>query len=510
MASKSCGSARVVCADADCADARTNAPANPMAAPTASRPTADETDARETIIARYRAANAYINEGLIRCDADAVVPSASGRTRRDWMRAFLPQIDHPEQAFEAIHVAGTSGKGSVCTMIAAILQAAGVRTGLHVSPYLQVATEKLWVDGVLASADQYAALVDDLRPAAEAFRGPEVPMHGIASVALCLEHFRRERVELGVIEVGVGGRNDLTHVLRTRVAVITNVGLDHEKTLGPTLADIAGHKAGIIEGASCAVVHAPNESDAGLLACRAEAARSSTPLREIRPGRDYRTLAPSDDGHVRLDFYGHRLNLEAVELAMLGPFQAANAAMAIAACEQADPEGTQVDEAAVREGLACARLPGRLEYVQSEGGVGVLLDGAHNPDKLAALVAALKARGEKRLHLVFGGLASKAPGAALPELIARATSVTFTEPRVYAKTARSADELWHELGRDHARAAALPHCPEAVAHALAQAAAGDLVLVTGSIYLVGEARGRWFAEDDVLLGRSSWPVRADR
>lgn len=476
-----------------------------MAAPTASTPTPDETGRREEI-ARYRKANAYINEGLIRCDADAVAP-ASGRTRRDWMRAFLPQIGHPEQAFEAIHVAGTSGKGSVCTMIAAILQAAGVRTGLHVSPYLQVATEKLWVDGVLASADQYGALVDDLRPAAEAFRGPDVPMHGIASVALCLEHFRRERVELGVIEVGVGGRNDLTNVLRTRVAVVTNVGLDHEKTLGPTLADIAGHKAGIIEHAGCAVVHAPDDKDAGLLACRAEAARTSTPLREVQPGRDYRPL-PSDDGRVRLDFYGRRLKLEAVELAMLGPFQATNAALAIAACEQADPEGTHVDEAAVREGLAQARLPGRLERLPSEDGVDVLLDGAHNPDKLAALVAALSATGNERLHLVFGGLASKAPGAALPKLIARATTVTFTEPRVYAKTARPADELLRELGRDHARATALPRCADAVAYALDGAAPGDLVLVTGSIYLVGEARGRWFAEDEVLLGRSSWPVRA--
>lgn len=151
----------------------------------------------ESLSARYDRANHYIDHGLIRLDAETSDPQ---RTRRDWMLWFLPHIGQPQHGIPAIHVTGTSGKGSVAMMIAEILRAHGLRVGLHVSPYLQVATEKLWVDGRYASVDEYEALVAWIRPICERLRGPEVPLHGLASVALCLEYFRRQAVDVIVME----------------------------------------------------------------------------------------------------------------------------------------------------------------------------------------------------------------------------------------------------------------------------------------------------------------------
>ncbi|MCK5799140.1 MAG: bifunctional folylpolyglutamate synthase/dihydrofolate synthase [Deltaproteobacteria bacterium] len=458
-------------------------------------------------IARYHAANHYINEGLIRRDADAATPSPL--TRRERMERFLPRLGHPERAFGAIHIAGTSGKGSTSVMVAEILRAAGLRTGLHVSPYLQVATEKLWVDGRFASAAQYHDLVFALRPHAEACRGPDVPMHGMASVALFLDYFRREKIDIAVIEVGVGGRNDIRNILDTRVAAITNVGPDHLKTLGPNLADIAAHKAGIIKAGCRALVHALGDTshdgrDFALQAARAQADAVSAPLRIIRPGRDYRLLPPTSDGRTRLAYRGSQLRLDDLELATGGAFQAQNAAVAIAICEEAYPDGP-VNEDAVRRGLAKARLAARLERLAPgpKNHCPVLLDGAHNPDKIAALVRALD--GHRRLHLVFGGLASKHPGPATTALVQRSASVTFAEPRVYAKAPRDALEFLSKLGNDHPNARTEVDVHTAIEVALAEASPRDLVVITGSLYLAGQARSRWYPDDDVLRQRTSWP-----
>jgi dihydrofolate synthase/folylpolyglutamate synthase len=347
---------------------------------------------------QYERANAFINEGLIRCDAPA---DPNHRSRRDWMRELLPQIGHPEQSYPAIHVAGTSGKGSVATMIANILWASGLRTGLHVSPYVQLATEKLWIDGRYASASEYTALVDWFRPIADQVRGPYAPLHGLASVALCLEHFRRRAVDVAVMEAGVGGRRDLTTVVDTRVAVITNVGRDHEKTLGPTLADIAWHKAGIIRPGCRAVIFARTSADPLVKAARQAAHEAAAQLRIVTP--DQVSIQHESSDFASISFSGRRLRLHNARLALRGSVQAANAALALAACEEFDPEGRWVNAATARQGLEAARLPARQELVPASGHspaqaggdcptrplpCPVLLDGAHNTDKLQGVVGA--------------------------------------------------------------------------------------------------------------------------
>jgi dihydrofolate synthase/folylpolyglutamate synthase len=447
---------------------------------------------------RYQRACTYINEGLIRTETPQ---EPNPRTRRQWMEWFLPGLDRPQRSFEAIHIAGTSGKGSVAMMIAEILDAAGIRAGLHISPYLQVATEKLWVDGSYASAAEFVSLVDWIRPAAEACRGPHTPLHGMASVGIFLEHFRRCGVQLGVVEAGVGGRSDLTNVLNTRVAVITAVGLDHVKTLGPTLESIAWHKAGIIKPGCRAVVLA----GPAVPAAQSEARGAGAPLRVIEP-RDFSgTTDPS--GRVLLDFRGERLSLRQAPLAMPGRFQAENAALAVAAVEELGaPYEERVTEQAVRAGLERARLPGRLEVVprSERNPCQVLLDGAHNPDKLVAMIATLRGLSYRRLHLVYGSLGSRTPDRELRQLASLAATFVVSEPRVYQKSPRPAEEVARAIAGECQVIHLEPSPPDAIARALERADPDDLVVVTGSLYLCGEVRGRWYPADEVLVRRSSW------
>ena len=446
----------------------------------------------------YKRANHYINEGLIRTSWPE---EPQPRKRREWMEWFLPRLDHPQRVWEAIHVAGTSGKGSVAVMVAEILRAAGVRAGLHVSPYLQVSTEKLWVDGRYASAREYDDLVQWITPACEACRGPHVPLHGMASVGLCLEHFRRQGVELGVMETGVGGRSDLTNVLRTRVAVITSVGLDHIKTLGPELADIAWHKAGIIKaGCRAVVLHGP-----GAVAARRQAAEVGAPLRVLEPG-EYSGSA-DENGTQRLTFRGRRYSLDGVPLAMAGAFQAENAALAVAAIEELGEQAHAISEQHVRQGLANARMPGRVERLAA-GPLNlcpVVLDGAHNPDKLAALLSVLPDLPHRRLHVVYGSLGHRTPDEALTRLAGAATTLVLSQPNVYAKSPRPVAEIAAAVaGHGGAEVIQQPDPLAAVEQALDHAGPDDLVVVTGSLYLCGEIRGRWYPEQQVLERRQSW------
>lgn len=443
----------------------------------------------------YLEANRYLDEGLIRTGA---APPSGSRTRREWMEAFLPAIGNPHRGLPAVQVAGTSGKGSTALFLAEILRAAGKHVGLHISPYLQVSTEKLWVDGRYASGEELLDLVRWIQPICEKWRGPEVPLHGLASVGVCLEHARRQGVDLLVMETGVGGREDITTVLETQVAVITRIGLDHVKTLGPTIRDIAWHKAGIIRPGCRAVVL----DGAGREAAQAQAEAVGAPLTVLKAEQFRADVQP--DGRVRLDFRGRRLHLRGVLLGMAGAFQAENAALAVAAAEALDPEGAWIDEEAVRTGLGRARLPGRLERIEAHP-CPVILDGAHNPDKLDAALEAVAGRRYSALHAVFGSLGSHDTVAGLRALHRRARTLVLTRPRVYAKEPRPPMELARLLRHQDGGHVGVVDDPEAaLEQALGAAQADDLVLVTGSLYLVGQLRGRFFPSTEVVDRRASF------
>lgn len=398
----------------------------------------------------------------------------------DRTRQILAALGSPQDAYATIHVTGTSGKGSTAAVIAAMLTAAGYRTGLRTSPYLQVATEKLQISHRLINGDAFASGVDAVFSAAERL-GLAPLVYTEAWAALSYLWFAQRRVDIAVIEVGAGGRFDTTNVITPEVSVITSVGLDHVVSLGPTLADIAWHKAGIIKRGRPVVIGELRPE--ALTVVEHEAQLLGAPI--------IRTGAP------------------ALELAtgMRGAFQSVNAAIALGVMAALRASGRVIPEAAEQSGLAAARLPGRLERMPGDG-PGVWLDGAHNADKMQALVSSLGLLLRPKPVMVVGALGTKDIAAMAGAIATAASAVVCTEPHVLGKQASPAGEVAGAL-----RAAGFTGpimCEPDPLRALAMAeengqAQNEPVVVTGSLYLIGEVRRRWFPDAAIVTQRTPWP-----
>lgn len=417
--------------------------------------------------------------------------------RLDRLRALLDFLGNPQRAYRTIHIAGTSGKGSTSTFTASILTAAGFRTGAHVSPYLQVATEKLQINGQIVPAARYAALVDSMRASVEAWvaDGHARPNYGEFWVAMTYRYFAEERVDVAVIEVGAGGRFDVTNVIEPDVAAITSIGYDHTVTLGSTLPEIAWHKAGIIKPGAIAV-SAVSEPEA-LPVIEAEALKQGVELRRVRQGHEFDTVETSERGTSFVDAAsGRRFQAQ-----LPGSFQAINAAAAVAITRAFNPD--RVTDDAIAAGLDSARFPGRMETVQRAP--LVLLDGAHNPEKVASLARNLDILyPDRRTLVVFGALESKNYEEMLESLLPRAAVLIATAPRVFAKPSTTATEI-AALAPVGMTTAAIDDPIAAVDRAIDMAGPGDVVLVTGSLYLVGNVRERWYPSERILELGTCWP-----
>ena len=400
--------------------------------------------------------------------------------RLERTRHILEALGRPQDAYATVHVTGTSGKGSTAAAIAAILAAAGYRTGLRTSPYLQVATEKLQVSHRLIDGAAFAAGVDTVLGAAERL-GLAPLVYTEAWAALSYLWFSLQQVDIAVIEVGAGGRFDTTNVITPEVSVITSVGMDHVVTLGPTLADIAWHKAGIIKRGRPVVIGdlrpealAVIEREAGALA--APLIRASVPVTSVKTG-------------------------------MTGGFQSVNGAIALGVMEALRLAGRTIPHAAEASGLAAARLPGRLERMP-DSAPGIWLDGAHNADKIQALTSSLPSLLARKPVMVVGALGSKDIAAMAGAIATSASAVICTEPHVYGKRALPASEV-----ADALRAAGFTgpvQIEPDPAHAVSRAeeigrTKDEPVVVTGSLYLVGEVRRRWFPDDAIVGQRTPWP-----
>ncbi len=420
------------------------------------------------------------------------------------LRAFLRFLNDPQDAYPVVHVTGTSGKGSTAAFIASILDSAGYRVGLHVSPYLQVETEKLQIGRELIAAERFADLVSELDEAVRSWvaRGGQPLTYGEFWTALAFSAFRAEHVDIAVIEVGVGGRFDLTNVVQPAVSVITTVGLDHIRTLGPTIRDIAWHKAGIIKPGRPAVTGVTEPELLAVL--QSEATAVGAPLRVLVPGRDF------DHAFERgRSFLVDRLHERKFLLGLAGDFQAMNAALAVAAVQALSPQLPRLPDEAIAQGLATARFPGRFEIVQHAP--TVLLDGAHNPQKLEALLTALDRlpRPGRRL-IVFGVLDGHDAAAMAAQLATQADLVITTRPRAILREAADPDSLAALFASRSCTALAIPDVDTAIETALALAGPEDQVIVTGSLYLVGQIREHWYPAADIITQRTCWPKPAGR
>lgn len=471
----------------------------------------DGSDQVHALLQRFRSASADLDALIERSPSpvdktrDAVQARAGMRMGR--LRRFLAALGNPQDRYPIIHVTGTSGKGSTSTAIAAILTAAGYRTGLHTSPYLQVPTEKLQIDGQLLAPDVYADRVGEVMRAHDRWleAGEQPLTYGEMWVALAFHSFAVAAVDAAVFEVGAGGRFDLTNVLRPVTSVITSVGIDHTNTLGDTIAEIAWHKAGIIKPGAPAVSAVLDPEAAAIVA--AEAASVGVPL--TRVPADLAVLQTGPGGTSWRDPETGR----PWTVALGGHFQARNGMAAVAAVRAAAPAliaatGLPIGEDAIHAGLRAARIPGRMELMR--GRVPVVLDGAHNPEKVAALAASIPAflpvPGGRRIA-VLGALEAKQADEMIASLMPVIDEIVATSPQVLAKEARAAESL-AAAARQVGFAGRLTIEPEphrAVERALAAAGPRDAILVTGSLYLVGNVRSRWYREEAIVLQQTSWP-----
>ena len=376
------------------------------------------------------------------------------------MHALLKLLDHPERGHRIVHVAGTNGKGSVCAMVAGVLMAAGFRVLRFTSPHLNSYRERFWIDGRWIAPEHLERVlvhVESVVPQVDAELGPVTEFERLTAIAFCLA--RELAVDWLVLEVGLGGRLDATNVVETpEVSVITRIARDHVDWLGDSIPAIALEKAGILRPGCAAVTAAGGEA---LEAIIGEARRLNADLLAIAP-----------DVSLRPTWRG-----KPVEIALAGPYQRFNLAIALAVFEILVSRGHDLSDSAVHEGLRDVRWPGRLERIVAADGQVFILDGAHNVDGAVALASALA---PGRRVLVFGALADKEPEAlagVLAPLADRHVLAPVPSPRTWQPDATG---VW-----SGARIAA--NVPEAIALAR-ECSAGDPIVVAGSLYLVGAVR----------------------
>lgn len=400
---------------------------------------------------------------------------------------LLELLGNPHLGVDAphfVHVGGTNGKGSVSTMLAAILQAAGRHTGFFSSPHLHSYRERFRLDGQEISRVDLVRQLAVIRPLLVQLeeQGEEAPTEFEVSTALALHYFQQRQADWAVMEVGLGGEIDSTNVIQPDLAVITNVAMDHMDYLGHTLTEIAGVKAGIIKPGVPLLTAAQDAEVLAVLQGRAQAAGSQL----LQLGRDFAYEVEKSDIDGQTFTYCDKMSGECwsgLHIRLLGEHQLANAALAAAAARRLG-----LPETAVRSGLAAADWPGRLEIVSQKP--LVVLDGAHNVAGMQALSAALRQYWPERpIVAVLGMLADKEREAALRLLLPQLSQAVITR----VPSPRAGDwQVLAEICREYGVPCQLEEDVAAAVAAgqrlAANSAAEPLLLVTGSLYMLADAR----------------------
>ena len=400
--------------------------------------------------------------------------------------ALMELMDGPHRKFRSIHVAGTNGKGSTALFLASMLQASGRRVGLYTSPHLVSFTERVRINGTPISEDRVVELAGRIRERSRGVAGPDgepiTPTFFEVTTALAFAYFAEEGTDVVVVETGMGGRLDSTNVITPLVSVITNIDREHTEYLGDTIGKIAAEKAGIIKPGIPVVTGAVQPEAVAVLESRAK--EQGAPFFLL--GRDFGAENVAASVHPAFDFRGTGGELRGMRLAMLGMHQVDNACLALAAVERLQDAGIEIGEAAVRGGMERAVWEGRLERVARRP--DLYLDGAHNPAAALRLADALRTlKNEyRRLILVVGILADKDAAGILAHLAPLADVVVATKPQ-YSR-ALDPGRIMQELGRYACGRAATLDVGQAIAEARRQASPDDLIVVTGSLYVVGDAR----------------------
>lgn len=397
------------------------------------------------------------------------------------MQTLLQALGDPQRRFPGVLVAGTNGKGSTSTLLAAIAGHAGLTVGLYTSPHLESPRERVRVDGRALPGPELSELLLEVVAVANRVLGaPPTYFEAFTAAAFCA--FARRQVDLAVLEVGMGGRLDATNTADPILSIVTPIGLDHQQYLGNTLTEIAGEKAGVLRRGAPAVAWVPaGEARTALaaaatrLGCDLEFADTTCTVAAIGhpdwTGTELRARTPAGDHLLRSS--------------LLGAHQLGNIALAVRAAERLRQLGwTAIGDGAIARGVAAARWPGRLERVDLRDGRRVLLDGAHNPDGADVLASFLRSAGGP-YDLLFGALADKETERMLPQLVRGARRVTLTSPP--SPRALAPAELLPWVEGTETIVEASPD--RALDLALAALGPGGAPLVVcGSLYLVGALR----------------------
>lgn len=429
------------------------------------------------------------------------------------MRVLLGAASHPERAFPSVLIAGTNGKGSTAATLASMLKASGFKTGLYTSPHLVRINERIRINGQDISDADFAGLHADLdRVAVRLVEAGSLPWHPSffeMMTAIAFAYFAREKVDIAVLEVGMGGRLDATNVVEPLISVITDISLDHQKFLGNTVTEIAKEKAGIIRQGGV-VVTLPQQPEANdvigntILDLNAIGVSAVSYVPPVSPASPRYLASPLNqqsgnagtgngaDGFKSRSLYRYPLQVMGkqilVETPLIGRHQLRNVALAIASAEQLEQKGfAGITPDAIEKGIRETQWPGRFQIeVARRGQPEIILDVAHNPAGAWALRAALSERyPDGPLIIVFGAMRDKAIAEMTEILFPLASGVIATR----ADNPRSAtpEEIRQAAARTSIEIEEVADVAEAIERALKFANGNAPIVITGSIYLVGEA-----------------------
>ena len=401
------------------------------------------------------------------------------------MRTLLRRLGNPHDKFKSVHVAGTKGKGSTCAMIASMLQAGGFKVGLYTSPHLVDIRERIQINGDMISQAEFGRLVRLAEPIVE--RMKPRPTYFDVLTAVAFRYFADEQVDIAVIETGLGGRLDSTNVIKPEVTAITSISKDHMAQLGTTVSKIAEEKAGIFKpGVPAISVQQDPEADV-VLKRVAEKAGTTLDVTGQSIEFSFRFESSRLQGpHNRVCLTTPNSRFEHLAVPLLGEHQAINCGLALSVIDRLKSRGFNISDAKAMEGLAKTTLPGRMEMLSQTP--RIVADGAHNA---ASLDAMLRAIGQHipydSMVIIFGCCADKDVPGMLERIAAGADKVIFT--RVNNIRSADANELAARYVEQYGKMAQVaPTLDDALAIANRAVTKEDLICITGSFYLVGEAK----------------------
>ena len=391
-------------------------------------------------------------------------------------RELLRCLGNPEKKLKFVHVAGTNGKGSTAACVASVLQHAGYKTGLYISPYINRFNERMQINGEEIPDDELEQIVDVIRPFADAMEDTPTEFEVITAVAM--KYFLDNEAEIVVLEVGLGGELDSTNVIDTpEVAVITAIGLDHTALLGNTLPEVASAKAGIIKAGGLVCAYPAGEEVTAVFENKCREVGASLTMTDMS---SLSVKAVELDG-CTFDYGG----LENVFVPLAGSYQPWNAAVAITACRLLASRGWKITDDDILKGLAKVKWPGRFEVLMRHP--VFVLDGAHNPHGIKATVASLREHfGDRKLTFVMGVMADKDVSQMVEMIVPIADRIYTARPENYR--AMDPMDLARQFQLKGAMALPCPSIQRAVDEAIAHVGPDGVVIALGSLYFSSDIR----------------------